>query len=944
MKKHSALLFLLFCIAFQSFAQNDRRILGTITDTSKTAIPNVNVLIIVKTDTLRAITNQSGNFSIPNINAERFSLQVSMVGYLKVNEDYEFPVNKKSLQLDTILLKMSSQMLKEVVIKAKPNPVRFMMDTVEYNADAFQVLEGDNVADLIKQFPGLEVDADYNVQTGGKNITKLRVNGVDFFTGNVQDFIAKLPAGIVSKIQIIDDFGDEANFTGIKSGESQKIMNIATKPGMDKGKFGNLSGEAGTNEMIGSGARIDLWRSNKQSSANVNLNKSNNGAGDNRSISMGLSHKDKMGKHGSGGFAYNMRNSSSAFLREQLTESLNFDGNLINNSLSEGTNDGQNHSLSWNADYTNKTIRLNAGIMGSYNVSGNENNSLNTLSGFLRQDLKNSNSSKNSSPNISANVSISRKLKNAKNSFSVRSSYVMSSSGNDQNILTNTLYFDNKTGVLVKDSLLNREVNSSSSNQNFSLGFDYSIGLKKLKDSLGRQSLNFSYNGSTNRSTNETSTFVFDNLSNKVSYVDSLSTSFSSISLNQTLNVNYNYHAGKMRYNVGFSARPNMQSNSDVKLMNTLANNTFNYSPAINFSRTLKKGKTLSLNYQASNNNPSIHQLQPIRNYLSLQNIAVGNPNLKPSFRHNFNSDFNYSHLKSGRSLQVGLSAIATQREIVNHLIMVPDTLNSFKQISKYENVNGNYNVNGRFQVLIPIKAKNVSFNYSGTAGFSNQAVIFNNQKRFGKGFNFSQQIGGRLTLKKITLNSNVNYSKNNNNNINSFNSMISFQPLGIGQITAPTFYRTTTLGVMMDMNLRLKKLQLSSGIRYNNIHNEAIGNLSARNISDLSINLSSGLTVKKSYRVNFSVAKRSNFGYSQSNINPLIINASLEKSFLKARSLNLSIRGNDLLGQGNNISRMVAGNTTIDSRSRLQTQIVSLRLNYNISNFGGRRFAVDAD
>src|SRR5690606_10894061 len=110
-------------------------------------------------------------------------------------------------------------------------------------------------------------------------LTKLRMNGEDFFTSNVEDFISKLPAGIVDKIQVIDDFGDEANFTGIKSGEPKKMLNIVTKPGMNKGAFGNAGANTGTNDMAGGNANFNLWNKSKQSSGNLNLNTLNNGAG-----------------------------------------------------------------------------------------------------------------------------------------------------------------------------------------------------------------------------------------------------------------------------------------------------------------------------------------------------------------------------------------------------------------------------------------------------------------------------------------------------------------------------------------------------------------------------------------------------------------------------------------------------------------------------------------
>ncbi|WP_262709993.1 outer membrane beta-barrel protein [Pedobacter frigoris] len=911
-------------------------------DSTKTAIPGVKVMIITGKDTLTTQTDDDGNFSMSKINADKFSVQVSMLGYHGLKAEYTFAEKEKHKRLEVFTLKMSSQMLKEVVIKGKPNPVRIMQDTVEFNAAAFQVNEGDNVADLMKQFPGMEIDENYNVKTMGKDMVKLRINGKDFFTNNVKDFIGRLPAGIVSKIQVIDDFGDEANFTGIKIGEPIKMLNIVTKPGMNKGVFGNVSSNAGTNDMIGSNGRINLWNDTRQSSADANLSTSNNGAGTSRSLGIGLSHNDKMGKNGQSGFSYSFNNNTNAFSNEQITETINPEGNFTNSSKREGENGGSNHNINWNINYNNKKLFIQGYVMGGYNHSDNQNLSFSNQYGLIRQDLKNSNRSNGSAPNVNASFSISKKLKNQKNSFSAKASFGLSGNSRDQNISTNTIYYDKNTGAFLKDSLLTRDLNSRSNNQNLNFGFNYSIALKKPKDTLGRQSINFSYNGAVSQSMNEVSTFVFDNKTNEVSFVDSLSTSFNTISFNQTLGINYNYGSSKNRYSFGFNARPNMMTNRDLRLTRTIKNNTFNYSPNLNYGRTIAKGKTLSISYQGSNNNPTIQQLQPIRNTQSLQNIIVGNPDLKPSFSHNMNGSFNYSHIKSGRSLQVGINASATQREIVDHVILVPDTLNSLKQITRYENVDGNYQISGNYNFHVPIKSNKYSVSYSGSMGFSNRAVIFNNNKVFGKGINFSQRLAGSMTTKKITLNTQAGYTITNNNNASSLYRFSEYQPIGIGQISAPAFFKTITLNTSVNGSLRLKNLTLNTGINYNTSHSDPTGDQAIRDISNINMNLSGRLTIFKSYFINLNTSKRLNYGYALANSNPFIINTTLGKNFLKDKNLSLTVSGNDLLGQGNNISRMVSGNTIIDSRNKQQTRIFSLNLNYNLSRFGGRHFRVN--
>jgi len=932
---------LLLCFGvIQSLAQNTRKISGKVVDTAKVGIPNVKVTAIAGKDTLTAPTDEDGNFSFPKIIADGFSLQVTAMGYEDFKSSYSFAEKEKHKRLDAIILKVSGQALKEVVIRAKPPPIRFMQDTVEYNAAAFRVNEGDNVADLLKQFPGLEVDDQYNVTVGDKPMTKLRINGKDFFTNNVSDFIGRLPAGIVSKIQVIDDFGDFANFTGVKTGEPAKMLNIVTKPGMNKGTFGSVTGNAGTNDMVGGVAQINLWNGDKQSSANLNANTANNGAGHSQAFGIGISHNDKIGKNSGGGFGYSFSDNSAAFNREQVTESLNPDGNFINNTQSNGDNKGGNHNLRWNINTSNQKVFLQVSVSGSYGYSTNESTSLIQQSGIIHQDLKNSNSSNSSSPSLNGSISFSRKLKNLKNIFSGNASFSLSSSSNAQHISTNTVYYDKVTGAQLKDSLLNRDVDSKTNSQRLNFGFNYGVGLKKPKDSLARQSLNFTYNASTSSSANNVSTYVFDNKSNKTSLVDSLSTSFNSITFNQSLGTNYNYDSRKMRYNFGFNANSNMLSNRDQKHGQTTVNNAVNYSPAITLSRTLAVGKVLSLNYQGNTQSPTLNQLQPIKNALSLQNILVGNPDLKTSFSHSLGANFNYAQ-KSGRSLQAGLSASTTQNQIVSDVILQPDTLNTLKQLTRYENINGNYQVSSNYMIHLPFQQNKYSVSYSGRFGFSNRIILYNHQQTSGKGFNFSQQLSGNLSLKKVSFSGQLSYTITGNN---SSGSQYASQSIGIGQISAPTFFKTTTLGTSLQSSLRLKTLSLSGSVMYSTSHNDAASDQVIRNNSDINLSLSGQLTIRKSYFTNFGATKRVNYGYALPTPSPLLINVGLGKRFLKDQSLNMSIRGTDLLGQGNSLSRNVSGNTVTDSRNLQPTRVFSLNLVYNLSNFGGQHMRVNQD
>ena len=141
-------------------------------------------------------------------------------------------------------------MLNQVTIVGAANPVTLKEDTVVYNAaSAYKVRENAPVEDLIKKLPGVDVDVNGNITTQGKQVTKVRINGKDFMGGDVQSATKNLPADIVENIQMIDDYGDQANLTGVKTGEPDKIMNITIRKDKNYGYSGQATAGDGEDAL-----------------------------------------------------------------------------------------------------------------------------------------------------------------------------------------------------------------------------------------------------------------------------------------------------------------------------------------------------------------------------------------------------------------------------------------------------------------------------------------------------------------------------------------------------------------------------------------------------------------------------------------------------------------------------------------------------------------------
>lgn len=949
--------------SLDGFSQTNRKVTGKVTDTSGVAVSDATILLIHQKDTLSTQSDTEGLFNFKQIKTESFTLSVALMGYQTFKQQYVFG-KKRNLNINDITLKLTTNMLKEVVIKTEPNPVRVMQDTIEYNVAAYKVFDGDNMADLIRQFPGIEVDDDYNVTTMGKNVVKLRVNGKDFFTNDVKEFVATLPAGIASKIQIIDDYGDEANFTGLKIGEPQKLINIVTKPGLNQGKFGNMAVNAGSNDQIGSKNKINLWHKDKQTGMGLNYTTQNNGAGNSKNTLLSINHRDKVGTNGGMSFNYNLNQNNNAFANQQAVETVSELGTYYNDSESNGESKNGGHRLRANFNNRNKKLYINGDINASYGQNANNNFSLNNQSGVIKQDFKNYRTTEGRSPSVNANFRLSKKLRDNKDHFSANAAFSVSNQTSNQLVNTNTLYYEQQDHTLLKDSVLNRDINNKNSSQGFSFGTNYSVAIGNPKDSVGKKHINLSYSFSLNNSFNHSATHVLSNLTHEYLYVDSLSSEYKSLFINQSLGANYSYSSKKEMFVLGINGRPVLLQNNYLNLGEKITTRNFNFSPTLNYTRELKQGNTLSFRYTGINNSPSPYQLLPVPNTQNLQNIVIGNPNLKPSFQHSLNTNYNYVEAKSGTSMFVAANFSTTQNQIVNNIIVIPDTLGSYKQETRYENTNGTYNLSSNYNISIPIKKKLLKVDYSGVVGLSNRALIINNTRHFNRGLNFSQNVAGHLSLKKMTFNMGAGYNQVNNNHILGLQNSLYGDPSGSatviytggnmilptfnpGQLTTTQFFTTRTFSTNFNGRLRLANLRLNGSSRYSYSSNSNTslqnGN---RDLQTFSFSLNGNAKVKQTYRIGFSVSKRINTGYAIAHQNPLLLGANLSKHFLKNKALSLTISASDLLNQGNMISRQVSGNSVIDSKNNTITRVFAFGLRYNLSKFGakGTDFHVEPD
>ena len=132
------------------------------------------------------------------------------------------------LNLNNIYLEDASKMT-TVTVTARRPPVVINGDSIEFNAENFKTPPNAVVEDLLKKMPGIEVDKSGGITVNGKTVTKVFVNGKEFFTGDPKMATKNLPADAIDKIQVYDRKSDQAMFTGIDDGTEETAINLKVK-------------------------------------------------------------------------------------------------------------------------------------------------------------------------------------------------------------------------------------------------------------------------------------------------------------------------------------------------------------------------------------------------------------------------------------------------------------------------------------------------------------------------------------------------------------------------------------------------------------------------------------------------------------------------------------------------------------------------------------------
>lgn len=806
MKKRLLLLFFLTAAVQFSFAQTTG-IKGRLVDSADNKSLDNSVVALLKRDsTLVGFTraNAAGNFEfqIPPDSVQDYILMVTHPSFA----DFLDSINLKSGELRNLgLVHMLSKvkLLEEVIVRG--NRSMFMRgDTTIFTADSFKVAEGANVEELLKKLPGLQVDRNGQITAMGETVKKVLVDGEEFFGSDPGIATKNLQANAVQEVQVYDRKSDQANFTGIDDGTRDKTLNLKLKEDKKKGYFGKI--DAGGGIMEGAetakdkgryygAAMLNAFKGKRKIAAYgitsntgfMNLDWDDNdkfGGGNNMEMvgdgifissggwnsstgipinyNGGLHYSNKFNEDKNSlntGYKFvqidapgNTKRFSKNFADATAPWSTNYENNFVNSSKKHALNGTFESKL----DSMN-TLKLTAGanMNISDNQSASHSESIDDGTGnFLNKNQAN-NRSRIDQTAYNANLLWMHKFKKEFRSLSINAGINTSESKGNALVYSKTDFFN----TVIGDSSVTIDQNNLVNNNNNSVNSKISYTEPLAKDFY----METSYSFATNKRQNNRDIFAKGAGGNYDDKIDSLSNDYEFNDMSNSPGLSFRLTRKKLNASVGTVVGFTKYSQLNKS---TGAGNDFNFTnhfPRANVSYQIKPSERLWFSYNGNTSAPSLEQMQPIRNNTDQLNQYIGNPDLRPSFRHNFNTNYSSWKMLNQRSIWVSLNAAFTQNSF-SSLSYVRNGARTTQTV----NTNGVFNINayGSYNRLVS-KKLNLSLGVSPQFSLSNgiDFIALNNgpvTKNTTRNENYSMRLRIATNKEKkydISLSPNISYN-----------------------------------------------------------------------------------------------------------------------------------------------------------------------------------------
>ena len=898
---------------------------GTVIDTSgNMKLKDAAVMILNSKDSIIrnfTRTQTDGSFLMNGLQTGNYTLYVSYPGYADYSEKFALDSSQTIKDFNMIGLMLKANLLKEVIIKGKLSTIRIKGDTTEYNAKAYVLSANAKVEDLLKRLPGIQIDKDGKISAQGQAINKVLVDGEEFFGDDPTLVTRNLRADMVDKVQLFDKKSDQATLTGMNDGKTDKTLNIKLKEDKKSGYFGKAETGIGTDGyyrgqlmfnsfrakqrfsvygVTGNDGKTSLdWQDNaKYATSNIDISapgmmidlggydelESFSGQYDGKGLPVartGGVHYDNRWKGDTLGVYANYKIGA---LTVDGTNNIQTQNNIPTVRLNSNANQTfHNHIFRQKLDgvfqlkpnsTSNIKVTLNGGIKNTQRVNHSLTTTENEANSPLNDNLLNS-SSDIDQHNLTAGALYTKKLNKMGRTFSLNLVGSINKINTIGFLSSKANFYSNAASDTAQS--VNQFKTNVTSNHAVNTILNYSEPLSKAM--LMIMSYGFAAGGSA--SDQRTFNKSFDG--NYTSLDSIYSNNFEVKQLSNQFGLNFNVVKNKTVMAFGSKVSTVDFRQLDLYSKNRLNRNFILWNPQVNLEYKISQQSSVRLNYDGNSIEPTVAQLQPLILNNDPLNITQGNPYLKPSFSQRILVRYQGFNPLNGQLIGIFAGYQLSTNPIVSDLST--DSLG--KTINRFINLDNRSTGNLNFSAFFDRKIKPLDLN----AGLN------------------------------LNINGNTYYNLSNGG-LNRTNYTVYTLQARFSKAKANVYEFNASLG---------PTYTISGSSLQKNIDNNGKG---FSGNGDFTIYLPGRFQLSSNANYQYN-SKTETFSQKFSRV---FINASLNKLFLKAQTLKLSLSGNDLLNQNTGFNRNIAGNLITQSNYTTIRRHFMLSVSYDFNKVGANK------
>lgn len=710
-----------------------------------------------------AVSYSGGKTTFQGLFYGDYSVTATFLGYEPAQR--RIHLNRPILRPDTLWMRPGSLLLDEVVVSTPALRSTQNGDTLSYHADSYKVVLGANSESLIRKMPGISV-SDRGVEAHGRNVQKIMVDGEEFFGNDVLSALKNIPADMVEDIEVFNKLSDEAELTGVDDGRGYTAINIRTKPDRRKGVFGRLYAGYGIPDKYVVGGNVNNFHSKYRLSLvglanNISLHNfvtedivgmAEEGAKNGRSNFAvkpmpGISSVQSVGANFnnswfSGSYFFNRTDNSN--LSTSLRENLN-NAEKIQQTETEKDFDALNFNHRFSARMKfNVKERHSFIIRPSLNIQNlsdgsSQQSSVHNIFGeddvrFLRNRLSN-NRNKRLGINLSNTLNYRYRFhkKGRALSLSLSGSYY-----ENEVDATNEQYTFRNPDTPLDPSLANSV--SAQQSSRMTRRVTARTGLTYTEPLSRRLRMSWEYAFTYNRSEADKDVFLRDEETGELSPTadERQSSENSGTYLTHKIGPRFQYAFRKTSVTIGGAFQHVDFRGESIRPAAEDTHKPFNnltYEVVANL--TIDRQNTIRIDAKGRTVNPSVTMLQNVVNLANLSRVSAGNPDLSPSYLHDWGVRYIHTNSQKGSTVSVSLNYNGSGNYIGDSLVVdQPDfvvtegmKLGEGNMFVRPVNIGGYHRLQGKITYGFPVNLLRSNLNLQAQAAMNVLPGIVNGER-----------------------------------------------------------------------------------------------------------------------------------------------------------------------------------------------------------------------